>query len=187
MVIRITKEDSTFKINTISVPAILSGPVDTTLEYSDDLTATFSCTAFGGNNSVLVLSWTHSAGANLNADTENTTVSPDDSYTSTITTDTLTLDDRGSEYTCEVEYDGSASVNEATATLSIGKEIYRVYCYGIDVCIFPYCSTYNFGGSTKYSGWSWAGGKCQLHLHSLWWTSGHIPFPSLHMEWSYGW
>ena len=92
-----------------------------TLEYSDDLTATFSCTTFGGNNSVLVLSWTHSAGASLNADTESTTVNSDNSYTSTITTDTLTLGARGSEYICEVEYDGSSEENEATATLSIGK------------------------------------------------------------------
>ena len=117
--------------------------MDMTLEYSDDLTATFSCTAFGGNNSVLVLSWTHSVGANFNTDTESTTINPDDNtYTSTITTDTLTLDDRGSEYTCDAEYDGSSSANEATATLSIGKEI---YCYDIDVCIFLYYSTYNFG------------------------------------------
>ena len=92
-----------------------------TLEYSDDLTATFTCTAFGGNNSVLVLSWTHSAGASLNTDTESTTVNPDNSTTSTITTDTLTVEDRGSEYTCDVTYDGSSSANEATATLSIGK------------------------------------------------------------------
>ena len=102
--------------------------MDVTLEYSDDLTATFTCTAFGGDNSVLVLSWTHSAGASLNADTENTTVNPDNNYTSTITTDTLTLDDRGNEYVCHVEYDGGSEENVATATLSIGKssEVYIV-------------------------------------------------------------
>ena len=106
-----------------TVPAILSGPMDMTLEYSDDLTATFTCSAFGGNNSVLVLSWTHSLGASLNEGTETTTVNPDNSYTSTITTDTLTLEGRGSEYTCHVEYDGSSEENEATATLSVGKKI----------------------------------------------------------------
>ena len=93
-----------------------------TLEYSDDLTATFTCSAFGGNNSVLVLSWTHSVGASLNTDTESTTVNPDNSYTSSITTDTLIVEDRGSEYTCYAEYDGSSEVNEATASLSIGKK-----------------------------------------------------------------
>ena len=103
-----------------TVPAILSGPVDMTLEYSDDLTVTFTCSAFGGNNSVLVLSWTHSAGANLDTDTESTTVNPDNS-TSSITTDILTLGARGSNYTCDVTYNGSSSANEATATLSIGK------------------------------------------------------------------
>ena len=121
--------------------------MDMTLEYSDDLTASFTCTAFGGNNSVLVLSWTHSVGTSFNTDTENTIVNPDDnSYTSTITTDTLTLGDRGSQYSCDAEYDGSSSANEATATLSIGKSLLRRTCshYYRCMCTSIY-STCNFG------------------------------------------
>ena len=104
------------------VPAILRGPVDMTLEYSDDLTAIFTCTAFGGDDATLEFDWDESdSSAGLNDDTEMTITNTNNSVTSTITTNTLTLDDRGSEYACEVEYQSGAFANMNTATLNIGK------------------------------------------------------------------
>ena len=109
--------------NVIStVPAIQQGPVDMILEYSDDLTATFACTAFGGDDSTLQFDWDESySNAGLNHDTELTISNTNNSVTSTITTNTLTLHDRGSEYVCEVEYQSGAFANMNTATLNIGK------------------------------------------------------------------
>ena len=102
-----------------TVPAILSGPVNMTLEYSDDLTATLTCTAFGGNDAVLDFAWySANSAAEVNVTSERETLNPDNSTTSTITP---TLDDRESEYTCYVEYAGSSDGNQETATLSIGK------------------------------------------------------------------
>ena len=104
-----------------TVPAILSGPVNMTLEYSDDLTATLTCTAFGGNDAVLDFAWYYAnSAAEVNVTSERETLNPDNSTTSTIII-TLTLDDRESEYTCYVEYAGSSDGNQETATLSIGK------------------------------------------------------------------
>ena len=106
----------------VIVPAIVSGPMDMTIEYSDDLTATFTCTAFGGNDAVLVFTWSAAGSpAGLNMTSERETLNPDNSATSTITTNTLSLADRGSQYTCDVEYDGSSEGNDAEATLNIGK------------------------------------------------------------------
>ena len=34
---------------------------------------------------------------------------------------------------------------------------------------FPH-STWNSGGSTKYTGWRWGGTECKFYLLSLWWT-----------------
>ena len=106
----------------VIVPAIVSGPMDMTIEYSDDLTATFTCTAFGGNDTVLVFTWSQAGSpAGLNMTSERETLNPDNSTTSTITTNTLSLADRGSQYVCDVEYDGSSEGNDAEATLNIGK------------------------------------------------------------------
>ena len=93
-----------------------------TLEYSDDLTATFTCTAFGGDGAMLVFTWSATdSPAGLNTSSQMETLNPDNSITSTITTNTLTLADRDSEYTCTVVYDGNLLGNEETATISIGK------------------------------------------------------------------
>ena len=96
-----------------------------TLEYrDDDLTATFTCTAFGGDGAVLDFTWSAADSvAGLDISSERETLNPDNSTTSTITTNTLTVDDSGSEYTCDVMYQGGSEVSEAMATLYIGKKI----------------------------------------------------------------
>ena len=92
-----------------------------TLEYSDDLTATFTCTAFDGDGAMLVFTWSDTNSvAGLDISSQSETLNPDNSTTSTITTNTLTLADRDSEYTCTVIYDGSSFGNEETATIIIG-------------------------------------------------------------------
>ena len=95
--------------------------MDITLEYSDDLTATFTCTAFGGDGAMLVFTWSTDSPAGLNTSSQRETLNPDNSVTSTIT-NTLTLTDRDSEYTCTVIYDGSSFGNEETATIIIGAK-----------------------------------------------------------------
>ena len=97
-----------------------------TLEYSDDLTATFTCTAFGGDGAMLVFTW--SPANSIAGSSQMETTNPDNSTTSTITTNTLTADDRSSMYNCTVVYDGSSVENEETATLNIGKVIHEKYC-----------------------------------------------------------
>ena len=92
-----------------------------TLEYSDDLTTTFTCTAFGGDGAMLVFTWSTDSPAGLDTSSQSETINPDNSATSTITTYTLTLADRDSEYTCSVAYEGSSLGNEETATISVGK------------------------------------------------------------------
>ena len=96
--------------------------MDMTLKYSDDLTATFNCTAFGGDGAMLVFTWSASdSTAQFNTSSQRETLNPDNSVTSTITTNTLTPDDRDSEYTCTVAYDAGSVENEETATISICK------------------------------------------------------------------
>ena len=103
------------------VPAILMGPEDMILEYSDVLTATFTCTAFGGNDAELLFNWNPTAG--FNDDSLKQMINPNDnSTTSTITTDPLTLSDRGETYSCNVEYDLNQRNAEA-ATLAIGENL----------------------------------------------------------------
>ena len=93
-----------------------------TLEYSDDdLTATFTCTAFGGDGAMLDFTWLTYSPAGFDASSQSETLNPDNSTTSTITTNTLTVDDSGSEYTCDVMYQSGSEVNDATASLNIGK------------------------------------------------------------------
>ena len=43
--------------NIVLVPVVLNGPEDVALEYTDNLTATFNCTAFGGNGSEIDIIW----------------------------------------------------------------------------------------------------------------------------------
>ena len=104
-----------------AVPAILSGPMDVTVEYSDTLTASFSCTASGGNGTTVEITWSDSIDSSgLNSTSRADMVNPDGSITSTISTNLLELSDGGSEYTCDVSYSGSSEENEDFATLTIG-------------------------------------------------------------------
>ena len=95
-----------------------------TLEYSDDdQTATFTCTAFGGDGAMLNITWVTNSASGFNTSSQMETLNSDNSTTSTITTNTLTVDDSGSEYTCDVMYQGGSDESDATATLNIGKYI----------------------------------------------------------------
>ena len=94
-----------------------------TLEYRDVLTASLTCTAFGGDSAQLIFTWISPSGVTGYNTSSNIEIqNSDNSTTSRITTLPLSLSDRGSEYTCDVAY---ASVpfedNEASAALNIGK------------------------------------------------------------------
>ena len=116
-------------VTTHTVPAILTGPMDIILEYSDDLTATFTCTAFGGDGAMLVFTWSDTnSTAGFNTSSQSETLNPNSSTTSTITTNTLTLADRDSEYTCTVIYNSSSIGNEETANITIGKSWPNAVC-----------------------------------------------------------
>ena len=104
-----------------------------TLEYSDDLTATFNCTAFGGDGGMLDFIWLTNSPAGLDTSSQRETLNPDNSIISTITTNTLTPDDRGSMYTCTVAYDDSSVENEETTTLNIGKVIHVKYTFNCSI------------------------------------------------------
>ena len=94
-----------------------------TVEYSDSLTASFSCNAFGGNNSAIDIDLIPPSGSSgLNQSSRTVMTNQDGSTTLTISTNQLTLDDRGSEYTCDVSYQGAPSEqdNEDVAMLYIG-------------------------------------------------------------------
>ena len=98
--------------------------MDMTLEYSDnDFTASFTCTALGGDDAMLVFTWLTNSASGLNLFSQSETINPDNSTTSTITTNTLTMDDSGKEYTCDVIYQGGSEVSDAKATLIIGENI----------------------------------------------------------------
>ena len=104
------------------VPAILSVK-DVTVEYNNTLTASFSCNAFGGNNSAINIDLIPPSGSSgLNESSRTVMTNSDGSTTLTISTNKLTLADRGSEYTCDVSYQGAPSEqdNEDFAMLYIG-------------------------------------------------------------------
>ena len=104
---------------------------DVTVEYKDDLTASFTCTAFGGDNEELVFTWiTPNDATNFDANTQVETLNADNSTTSTIITLPLSLSDRMQVYACDVAYDGFPDRDaESSATLNIGKiiTIYHIY------------------------------------------------------------
>ena len=109
--------------NLFLVPAILSVK-DVIVEYSDSLTASFSCNVFGGNNSAINIDLIPPSGSSgLNESFQTVMTNPDGSTTLTINTNQLTLADRGSEYTCDVFYQGAPSGqdNEDFAILHISK------------------------------------------------------------------
>ena len=92
-----------------------------TLEYSDTLTAIFTCTAFGGDGALLVLHW--SPASTFVSDSQVHVVNADNSTTSTITTNPLTLSERGDTFTCGAEYDGGSFDSESEAVVNIGEPL----------------------------------------------------------------
>ena len=90
-----------------------------TLEYSDVLTATFMCTAFGGSGVEIFFVWTTT---DLHTRfTSGDTLNANDSVTSTAIMTTHFLENREYDYTCCVSY-VSAQENCETATITIGKK-----------------------------------------------------------------
>ena len=114
---------------------------DVTVAYSDDLTATFTCTAFGGVNEDLVFTWIAPNDAtDFDDDTQVETLNADNTITSTITTLPLQLSDRMQIYTCDVAYDSFPNRdNESFATLNIGKIITIYDFIHFLTTIFPQC------------------------------------------------
>ena len=94
-----------------------------TLEYGDVLTASFTCTAFGGDSAQLIFTWIYRSGiTGYNASSNIEIQNSDNSTTSRITTLPLSLSDRGGQYTCDVAYASDpAEEVEASATFNIGK------------------------------------------------------------------
>ena len=99
------------------------GPTATPIQYSDDLTATLTCTAFGGDGVELHFRWSSPNNAiPFNTDSHVEIANEDYSTTSIITTDPLSLAHRGEMYTCDVAYASNPSEeNEVLATLNIGE------------------------------------------------------------------
>ena len=103
--------------------------MDLTLEYRDDLTATFTCTAFGGSGVEIEFSWyiisrifgTQQNGFNSTVETFN----GDNSITSTATTDILPVWDiiweNFFEIICCVNFNVSDDEHCESANISIGK------------------------------------------------------------------
>ena len=97
-----------------------------TLEYIDDQTATFTCTAFGGNNAQLLFRWI--SDIIFDTSSQQEMQNADNSTTSIVTTLPLSLASRGETYTCNVAYSHSPqSSSDATAALSIGEKILCLY------------------------------------------------------------
>ena len=108
--------------------------------YRDNLTAVFTCNAFGGDGAMLGFQWSV-----VNSDSSLTALDPnldtvfqreyineeDNSTTSEIIIN-VTLADRGNKYACQVRYTRDAAtfgMPETASILSIG----RYYCYNIHV------------------------------------------------------
>ena len=115
-------------LNYIIVPAIMDVE-DVTVEYSDGVTASFTCTAFGGDNEELVFTWIPPNDAtDFDDNTQVETMNADNSTTSTITTLTLSLSDRMQVYTCNVAYaDFPDGQEDSIATLNISKPVMTLF------------------------------------------------------------
>ena len=117
------------------VPAIVMGPVNMTIDPTHPPHyATFSCTAFGGNGILLNFTWSsnHSS-AGLNISSQIETVTTNGSTSSSIPTNTLSLEDDGSQYTCTVSYIGQTDAyNTATGSLSVGEYL----SFNVSVTVF---------------------------------------------------
>ena len=100
------------------------------LEYSDVLTATFTCTAFGGDDAPLAIDWLARIGhTGFNISSRTDDINADNSTTSSITTLPLSLSDRGSMYTCDVTYESAPGDDaEVSATVDISEYTCEVKC-----------------------------------------------------------
>ena len=100
------------------MPAIVSGPMDLTLEYSDNLTVTFTCTAaFGESSDEIEFYWFMTSW--LPDFTYDNTLNADNSVTQTITIIVFYPDHRETGVTCCVN---NLYENCEEANLSIGKK-----------------------------------------------------------------
>ena len=128
-------------LNFASVPAILNepGPVDINLVYSDNLTAVFTCNAFGGDGAMLDFQWSiinsdsTLAVLDQNSDTvsQREEINEEDNSTTSEVIINVTLADRGNIYACQVRYsrdDATFGMPETATILSIGK--YYFYIIG---------------------------------------------------------
>ena len=99
------------------------GPEDMILEYSHVLTATFTCTAFGGDDAPLTIDWVARSGVTgFNISSGIDGINADNSTTGSITTLPLSLSDRGSMYTCDVTYESAPGDDtEASASVDISE------------------------------------------------------------------
>ena len=114
---------SLFYLQYYSVPAIVLGPLNQTVDPTDHpYNATFTCTAYGGDGLLLQFAWSDSVSTGLNTSTQNEIINGNGSITSSISTNNLSLEDDGSQYTCTVSYsDQENAEHSATGTLTIGE------------------------------------------------------------------
>ena len=107
-----------------TVPAILSGPMNMTLEYSYILTASFTCTAFGGSEAEIAFLWDIVdlySDVDINSIVE--TLNSDNSTTSTVTTNILVENIVIFKAVCCVAFNISIPFGDhcASAFIQIGK------------------------------------------------------------------
>ena len=145
---------------------------DVTVEYSDDVTATFNCTAYGGVNEDLVFTWiAQNDATDFNDSTQVETMNADNCTTSTITTQPLSLTDRREVYICDVAYAGFPDRDgESFATLNIGKIIATLYQF-LKFHNSLFYSPSHYHESSKYICWGRVGKKFHIQLQCIWWTS----------------
>ena len=104
--------------------------MNVTLEYSNELMATFTCTAFGGYYSEIEFVWSAEDVQNYSISTFEYVNSVDYSTTSIVTMTIHSTNNRRSQYSCCVYYkydyyyyQSSFDENCETATINIGKKI----------------------------------------------------------------
>ena len=99
--------------------------MNVTLEYSDELTATFTCTAFGGSGAEIVFLWyivnPHLGMQQTGFNSTVETLNADNSITSVATTNTFSVEDTMNLFLCCVHFNGCNDEHCETATVSIGK------------------------------------------------------------------
>ena len=101
--------------------------MNVTLEYSDNLTASFTCTAFGGSGTDIVFLWyitnLYDGGPQNDFNSIVEIFNADNSITSTATTSTLSVGTVANifDILCCVHYNGSNAEHCEEAIMNIGK------------------------------------------------------------------